>query len=69
MSEQCREPQHEPTLVRLYDGRWEVQCAQCALSPAHATPIGIGLPIVNRVEAEWVMRNHAGGVVGRVEVA
>jgi hypothetical protein len=44
------------------DGRWEVRCPQCALSPAEITPVGIELPIVNRVEAEWIMRNHAGGV-------
>jgi hypothetical protein len=58
-----------PLLVGLDDGRWEVQCPQCARSPANARPVGIGLAIVNRDEAEWIVRNHAGEGSGRAEVA
>ena len=67
--ELSRAGQHVPTLLRLDDGRWEVQCPQCALSPADARPVGIGLAIVNRDEAEGIMRNHAGGGTSRAEVA
>ena len=61
-------PQHEPTLVRLNDGRWEVRCTECATGSAEAMPIGIGLPVANQVEAEWIVRNH-GGVLKRTQVA
>ena len=57
-----------PTLMPLNDGRWEVRCPQCEMSRADDTPIGIGFPIVSRIEAEWIMRNHA-GVAPRAEVA
>ena len=57
-----------PTLLLRNDGRWEVRCPQCGVSHAEATPIGIGLPIVSRVEAEWIKRNHAGVAPG-AEVA
>jgi hypothetical protein len=47
---------HRPWLVQLPDGRWEVRCGEC-LQP---TPIGIGLPVTNRLEAERIFANHAG---------
>jgi hypothetical protein len=51
--------QHRTMLLHRPDGRWEVICLQCLQSRDHAAPIGIGVPIVNRVEAEGIARNHA----------
>jgi hypothetical protein len=48
---------HEPTLVKLNDGRWRVSCHQCRAARA-VLPIGIELPITNRFEAEAILQNH-----------
>jgi hypothetical protein len=52
---------HEPTLVGLGDGRWVVRCVHCQVARAagHAPPIGIGLAMKSRFEAESILRNHA----------
>jgi hypothetical protein len=54
---------HQPRLLRRPDGRWEVLCLQCQQNQQQATPIGIGIPIANLLEAEGIARNHAEGSV------
>jgi hypothetical protein len=51
-----------PRLVLREHRRWEVRCPDCQRSQDGARPIGIGIPIVNRFEAEGVVRNHAGTI-------
>ena len=52
---------HQPKLMRRPDGRWEVQCrAACEERVDEALPLGIGVPITDRFEAESALRNHAG---------
>ena len=50
---------HWTELVHRPDGRWEVLCSECLHSREEATPVGIGVPIVNRLEAEGIAHNHA----------
>jgi len=49
--------QHAPRLVSRPDGRWEIRCPQCERMEDQS-PIGIGMPIANRIEAESIVRNH-----------
>jgi hypothetical protein len=56
---------HQPRLIYHQDGRWEVRCLDCQRAHDSATPIGIGMPIVNRDEAEAIARNH-GDTTARV---
>ena len=52
---------HQPRLVVRPDGRFEVQCPECVAGQrGGGLPIGIGLPVSNRAEAEGIARNHAG---------
>jgi hypothetical protein len=51
---------HSPRLVQRPDGRFEIRCPQCERMDDQARPIGIGMPIVNRIEAESIARNHGG---------
>ena len=37
-----------------------VRCRQCETGRDQTTPIGIGVPIVNRFEAEFISTNHDG---------
>ena len=52
--------EHHPELVGRADGRWMVRCRQCETRRDQTTPIGIGVPIVNRFEAESISTNHNG---------
>ena len=52
--------QHSPQLVHRPDGRFEIRCPECERKVGETRPIGIGLPITNRIEAESIMQNHAG---------
>jgi hypothetical protein len=61
-SEEGRDPpveNHNPRLVHRGDGRWEVCCPDCERTQDQLFPIGIGIPIVSRLEAEGIVRNHA----------
>jgi hypothetical protein len=50
---------HHPQLIRRPDGRYEVRCRECLTRQGDAgLPIGIGVPIANRAEAEMIARNH-----------
>jgi hypothetical protein len=52
--------QHRPKLVHRPDGRWEIRCYQCERMVGDERPVGIGLPVANRAEAESIAQNHAG---------
>ena len=49
-----------PKLVQRPDGRYEIRCPQCERMGSGSRPIGIGLPVTSRAEAESIARNHAG---------
>jgi hypothetical protein len=51
---------HSPRLFKRPDGRFEIRCHQCERMEDQAPPIGIGMPITNRTEAESIARNHGG---------
>ena len=51
---------HRPRVVQLKDGRFEVRCLACGRRRGDA-PVGIGLPVHNRFEAEAIARNHYEG--------
>ena len=51
---------HKPRLVRRRDGRFEVRCRECERIVGQSRPLGIGMPITNRREAEFIVRNHTG---------
>lgn len=51
--------QHAPTLVRRPDGRYEVRCPECQ-TRGSVPPVGIGLPVNDRHEAERIVLNHSG---------
>jgi hypothetical protein len=51
---------HQARLVKLGDGRYTVRCRNCEQGQARSVPVGIGVPISNRFEAESIARNHGG---------
>lgn len=56
---------HRPSFIKHTDGRYEVRCPQCERNSAQTLsplPIGIGVRITNRFEAEAIFRNHGGQV-------
>jgi hypothetical protein len=55
-------PKHSPRLVIRSDGRYEIRCPQCEYlgRTGQPWPLGIGMPITDRAEAESIARNHAG---------
>lgn len=48
---------HHPRLIRRADGRWEIKCGECATFE-EIIPVGIGLPIRDRQDAERIRDNH-----------
>jgi hypothetical protein len=50
--------QHNPRIVRRADDHWEVQCLDCYWAQKALIPLGIGIPIADPDEAEWIVRNH-----------
>jgi hypothetical protein len=51
---------HHPRIVHHPDGPWVVECRQCRDDRSSAVPIGIGLPLADRLTAERLAENHAG---------
>lgn len=52
-------PNHKPKLVhRLVDDTWMVDCLECR--DEGNPPIGIGLPVQDRIAAEMIRDNHQG---------
>ena len=55
-------PRQRPELVRSRRGGWMVSCAPSARKAVtDVDRLGIGVPIVNRVEAGMTCRAHAAG--------
>lgn len=48
---------HQPRIIRRRDGRWEIECGECTTFE-EIVPVGIGLPIRDRDEAEQIRDNH-----------
>jgi hypothetical protein len=49
---------HSPKVIDLNDGGCFVECPQCRRGPASDVPIGIGLPMRDRITAELLAENH-----------
>jgi hypothetical protein len=62
--EHAPRPRHKPVVHRRTDGFWEVTCVGCWLDTAFEMPIGIGLPVRSRSDAERILQNHASATVG-----
>jgi hypothetical protein len=51
---------HRPTVVDSSDGTSLVECPQCRQGSISDVPIGIGLPMFDRITAELLAENHRG---------
>jgi hypothetical protein len=49
---------HRPTVIELDDGECSVECPQCRTGPVSDVPIGIGIPMRDRITAELLAENH-----------
>ncbi len=49
---------HRPEVIDADDGACVVECPQCRKGRAVDIPIGIGLPMFDRVTAELLAENH-----------
>lgn len=49
---------HSPTVIERSDGTCLVECPQCHKGRASDIPIGIGLPMFDRITAELLAENH-----------
>jgi hypothetical protein len=49
---------HRPRVVDRNDGGCSVECPQCGRGPASDVPIGIGMPMRDRITAELLAENH-----------
>jgi hypothetical protein len=49
---------HSPRVIDLNEGGCSVECPQCRRGPASDVPIGIGLPMRDRITAELLAENH-----------
>ena len=51
---------HVPRIVQRPNGAWVVECQQCAEDRSSSVPIGIGIPLPDKVTAERLAENHRG---------
>ena len=51
---------HQPQIIQSPSGAWMVECSQCRSDTTSQLPIGIGLPLQDRVAAERLAQNHCG---------
>jgi hypothetical protein len=51
---------HRPEVIDTPDGRCVVECPDCRKGRATDIPIGIGLPMFDRITAELLAENHRG---------
>lgn len=49
---------HTPVVVDSNDGSCHVECPQCRTRRPENVPIGIGLPMYDRITAELLAENH-----------
>ena len=52
---------HSPKIIGLRDGGWIVECLACRNDRMSEVPIGIGMPLPDRLTAERLAENHRGG--------
>ena len=50
---------HNPGIIQRADGPWIVECRECRDGES-SVPIGIGMPLLDRVTAQRLAENHAG---------
>jgi hypothetical protein len=51
---------HQPRIIHRPDGFWVVECRQCRDDKTSSVPIGIGMPLPDRMTAQRLAENHAG---------
>ena len=51
-------PTHHPQISKRADRWWVLNCPECQGAVDAAVPIGIGLPLESRYEAEMLRENH-----------
>jgi hypothetical protein len=51
---------HVPRIVQRPNGGWIVECRQCSEDRSSSMPIGIGIPLPDKVTAERLAENHRG---------
>jgi hypothetical protein len=51
---------HQPRIVQLAGEYWVVECQECLEDHTASVPIGIGLPLPDRLTAERLVENHRG---------
>jgi hypothetical protein len=49
---------HNPRVIDIRNGECVVECPQCRLGTAADVPVGIGLPMRDRITAELLAENH-----------
>jgi hypothetical protein len=49
---------HHPRIIDDGNGTWLLECAGCSDDRSEALPIGIGIPLRDRVTAERLAANH-----------
>ena len=54
---------HNPRVLQRSDRWWVVECPQCRNDQISEVPIGIGMPLSDRVTAERLAENHRGPVL------
>jgi hypothetical protein len=51
---------HNPRVVRGPDDSWLVECRECRADKTTEVPIGIGMPLADRLTADRLAENHRG---------
>ena len=51
---------HHPKIVQGADEYWVVECQDCLEDLTASVPIGIGMPLPDRLTAERLVENHRG---------
>jgi hypothetical protein len=54
---------HTPRIIERPNGHWVVECRQCSEDRTSAVPIGIGMPLPDKLTAERLAQNHRTPVV------
>ena len=51
---------HQPRIVQRAGEYWVVECQECLEDHTASVPIGIGMPLPDRLTAERLVENHRG---------
>jgi hypothetical protein len=49
---------HNPRILQRPNGHWVVECRQCSEDRTSSMPIGIGMPLPDKLTAERLAQNH-----------